>query len=126
MSYELSRARHEAVQIRRTRRAGGAFVQSQNILLAEEAEAAAKKNVHIILPPPKIVPLRDVFANAMLEKTFSHHRHSTKEPAANAGAHFVLPPPKAEPLHEVLADVMLENNSVHPWRGPADLHADAR
>jgi protein TonB len=100
-------------------------VQSQNILLAKEAEPAAKKNVHIILPPPKIVPLHDVFADAMLEKTFSHHRHSTKEPAANAGAHFILPPPKAEQLHEVLAEVMLENNSAHHWRGPANLAADA-
>ena len=95
-------------------------MQSQNILLAKEAEPAAKKNVHIILPPPKIVPLHDVFADAMLEKTFSHHRHSTKEPAANAGAHFILPPPKVEPLHELFAEAMLENTSTHQRRGAFD------
>jgi protein TonB len=98
-------------------------VQSQNILLAEEAEPAAKKNVHIILPPPKIVPLHDVFAEAMLEKTFSHQRHSTTEPAANAGAHFILPPPKVEPLHELFAEAMLEDTSTHQRRSAFDWFA---
>lgn len=92
-------------------------MQDQNILFAEETEPAVKERAHIILPPPKVAPLHEVFADAMLEDTFAHHRLGTAETAANSGPHIILPPPKVEPLHDVFAEAMLEDTFAHHRRG---------
>jgi len=96
---------------------GGDSVQDQTILFAGETEPAVRKRAHIILPPPRVAPLHEVFADAMLEDTFAHHRRGTVKAAANSGPHIILPPPKVEPLHEVFAEAMLKDTFAHHRRG---------
>jgi len=51
-------------------------VQDQRLLFAGEVESAQTTRRHVVLPPPKVEPLREVFAEAMLEDTSTHRRRS--------------------------------------------------
>jgi len=95
-------------------------MQNQHTLFVGEMEPEAKAKPHIILPPPKVEPLLDVFADAMLESSFEHHRRGAAEPMAKAGPHLILPPPKVQPLHEMFADAMLEDATAHHRRGAVE------
>src|ERR1700693_192279 len=65
-------------------------MQSQHFLFVGEAEPAAKTRAQIVLAPPKVEPLHDVFAEAMLEDTSSHQRRSAFDWVASIGVHFAI------------------------------------
>jgi protein TonB len=65
-------------------------MQSQRILFVGDMDPAAKTRAHIVLGPPRVEPLHDVFAEAMLEDTSSRQRRSPLDWFASIGAHFAL------------------------------------
>lgn len=65
-------------------------MQTQHILFVDGAEAAAEERTHVVLPPPKVEPLHEVFAEAMLEDTSSHQRRSPFDWVAAIGVHFAI------------------------------------
>jgi periplasmic protein TonB len=65
-------------------------MQIQHFLFIGDTEPAAKARAHIILAPPKVEPLRDVFVEAMLEDTSSRQRHSAFDWVASIGIHFTI------------------------------------
>jgi protein TonB len=65
-------------------------MKSQHFLFVGEAEPAANAVAHIVLAPPKVEPLHDVFAEAMLEDTSSHQRRSAFDWVASIGVHFAI------------------------------------
>lgn len=48
----------------------------QHFLFLDEAEQTAQPRQHMVLPPPKVEPLHEVFAEAMLEESSTHQRRS--------------------------------------------------
>jgi periplasmic protein TonB len=65
-------------------------LQYQNILFVVETEPVAKARAHIVLAPPRVEPLHEVFAEAMLEDTSSHQRRSALDWFASIGVHFAI------------------------------------
>ena len=65
-------------------------MQSQHFLFVGETEPPAMARAHIVLAPTKIEPLRDVFAEAMLEDTSSHQRRNAFDWVASIGIHFTI------------------------------------
>jgi protein TonB len=65
-------------------------MQTQNFLFTEEMEPAANASAHIVLPPPKIEPVHEVFEEAMLEDTSAHQRRSPLDWVAAIGVHFAI------------------------------------
>src|SRR5579864_6933007 len=65
-------------------------MQSHHFLYVGETEPAATPRTHIVLAPPKVEPLHDVFAEAMLEDTSSHQRRSVFDWIASVGVHFAI------------------------------------
>jgi TonB family protein len=65
-------------------------MQSHHFLFVGETEPAATPRTHIVLAPPKVEPLHDVFAEAMLEDTSSHQRRSAFDWVASIGIHFAI------------------------------------
>jgi protein TonB len=51
-------------------------VNNQQTLFLEGTHTASKAGQHMVLPPPKGTPARDVFAEAILEKSSAHQRRS--------------------------------------------------
>ncbi len=51
-------------------------MQNQHILFAGEVQPKVHERPHIVLSPPKIEPLHEVFAEAMLEESSGHQRRS--------------------------------------------------
>jgi protein TonB len=70
--------------------AEGDSVQNQPVLFTWEMAPAAKTRQHIVLAPPKVEPLHDVFAEAMLEDTSTHQRRSALDWVASMGVHFAI------------------------------------
>jgi protein TonB len=68
----------------------GKVMQTQNFLFVKDAEPAARQEAHVVLPPPKVEPLHEVFAEAMLEDTSSHQRRSPFDWVAAIGVHFAV------------------------------------
>jgi periplasmic protein TonB len=62
-------------------------MQEQHILFAA-AEPKVEQRAHIVLAPPAIAPLHEVFAEAMLEDTSAHQRRSPFDWIAAIGVHF--------------------------------------
>lgn len=62
----------------------------QHFLFIGEADLAAKARTHIVLAPPKAMPLHEVFAEAMLEDTSAHQHRSPFEWIASIGVHFAV------------------------------------
>jgi protein TonB len=69
---------------------GGDSVENQHVLFVGETEPAAKASAHVILVPPKVAPLHEVFAEAILEDTSSHQRRSALDLVASIGVHFAI------------------------------------
>jgi protein TonB len=65
-------------------------MQSNHLLFLEDAEPAVRPKIHLVLAPPKIQPLHEVFAEAMLEDTSAHQRRSTFDWIASIGVHFAV------------------------------------
>jgi periplasmic protein TonB len=63
-------------------------MKNQHILSIGQTAAGAGR--HIVLSPPRIEPLHDVFAEAMLEDTSSHQRRSALDWVASIGVHFAI------------------------------------
>jgi protein TonB len=53
-------------------------------------QASAKQKQHIVLPPPQIEPLHDVFAETMLEKSSVRQRRSPLDWAVSLTVHVVV------------------------------------
>lgn len=67
---------------------GGDLMHDPHILLVDAAKPATEKRTHIVLAPPKVAPLHEVFAEAMLEDTSAHQRRSPFDWIASIGVHF--------------------------------------
>ena len=65
-------------------------MQSKHFLFVGETEPAPKTRANIVFAPPKVEPLHDVFAEAMLEDTSSHQRRNAFDWAASVGIHFAI------------------------------------
>ena len=65
-------------------------MQAQHLLFIGETDPAAKARAHVVLMPPKVEPLHEVFAEAMLEDTFTHQRRSALDWVASFGVHVAL------------------------------------
>lgn len=63
---------------------------SQQLLLVADVEPAVEAKAHIILPPPKVAQLHEVFAETMLEDTSAHQRRSPLDWLVSIGVHFAV------------------------------------
>jgi protein TonB len=63
---------------------------TQHILFDGDACATAKGRGHIVLAPPRVAPLHDVFTEAILEDTSSHRHRSPLDWVASIGMHFAV------------------------------------
>src|SRR5579862_1039337 len=64
-------------------------MQEQHILFVG-AEHVTEKRAHVVLAPPVVAPLHEVFAEAMLEDTSAHQRRSPFDWIASIGVHFAV------------------------------------
>jgi periplasmic protein TonB len=69
---------------------GGDSVHNQHILFVEAAEPAAQSKRHLILPPPSVEPLHEVFADAMLEESFARQRRSPLDWVVSMAVHVAV------------------------------------
>ena len=65
-------------------------MQNQHMLFIADPRSAAQGRPHIVLAPPRIEPLHEVFAEAMLEDTSLHQSRSALEWVASVGVHFAI------------------------------------
>jgi protein TonB len=65
-------------------------MHSQHVLFIGELESPARNTAHVHLAPPRVEPLHDVFADALLEDTFTHQRRSPLDWIASIGVHFAV------------------------------------
>jgi protein TonB len=65
-------------------------VRRQHFLFVEDTEPAAKAGAHIILPPPKVEPKYDVFAEAMLEDNPAHQLRSGLDWVVSLAVHAAI------------------------------------
>lgn len=63
---------------------------NEHILFVGEPGPAARARVHIVLVPPKVAPLHEVFAEAILDDTSAHQRRSALDWVAAVGVHFAI------------------------------------
>jgi periplasmic protein TonB len=62
-------------------------MQNRHNLFLQETQGASKTEQPVILPPPKMGAVRDVFAEAILEESSSHQRRSPLDWALSFGIH---------------------------------------
>ena len=65
-------------------------MQDQRILILDEVQQAMKTKKQIVLAPPAVEPLHEVFAEAMLEDTSTHQRRSPLDWVVSIGVHFAI------------------------------------
>jgi periplasmic protein TonB len=65
-------------------------MQNQHVFFLGESQAAGREKQHVILPPPKVKPVRDVFALAVLEESSAHKRHRAFDWIVAIGVHGVI------------------------------------
>jgi periplasmic protein TonB len=63
---------------------------TQHVLFVGDAETAADGRAHIVLAPPRVEPLHDVFSEAILEDTSSHRHRSPLDWVMSIGVHFAI------------------------------------
>lgn len=63
---------------------------NRHFLILDEAQPSGLTRPHIVLPPPKMEPLHDVFAEAMLEDTSTHQRRSPFDWVASLTVHVAI------------------------------------
>ena len=68
----------------------GILMQSEHFLFVGDSEPIVKARAHVVLPPPKVEPLHEVFAEAMLEDTTTHQVRSVFDWVAAIGVHFAI------------------------------------
>lgn len=62
----------------------------QHFLILDEVQPSGLARPHVVLPPPKMEPLHDVFAEAMLEDTSTHQRRSPFDWVASLTVHVAI------------------------------------
>jgi periplasmic protein TonB len=65
-------------------------MQTQHFLSVGGIDTGRVARAHIVLAPPTIEPLHDVFAEAMLEDTSTHQHRSPLDWVASIGVHFAI------------------------------------
>jgi hypothetical protein len=65
-------------------------MRSHHLLFLAETQPMNSPRTHIVLAPSKLEPLREVFAEAMLEDTSTHQRRSAFDWVASTGVHFAI------------------------------------
>ena len=65
-------------------------MQNQNILFLEGAGGTAQPKQHLILPSPRVEPLHEVFAEAILEEASTHQRRSPLDWAVSLAVHVAI------------------------------------
>jgi protein TonB len=65
-------------------------MQTQHFLLVGDIDPAGKSKAHVVLAPPRVEPLHDVFSEAMLEDTSAHQHRSPLDWIASIGVHFAI------------------------------------
>jgi len=62
----------------------------QKMSFLSEAESVASHHRGVVLPPPKVAPSHEVFAEAMLDQTSAHQRRSPFDWAVSVTVHAVI------------------------------------
>ena len=65
-------------------------MRSHQLLFLAETQPMISPRTHILLAPPKLEPLDEVFAEAMLEDTSTHKRRGAFDWVASIGVHFAI------------------------------------
>ena len=65
-------------------------MRSHHLLFLAETQPMISPGTHILLAPPKLEPLHEVFAEAMLEDTSTHQRRGAFGRVASIGVHFAI------------------------------------
>jgi len=68
---------------------GGDAVQ-EHILILDEARPATQQKRHVVLPPPTVEPMHDVFAEAMLEESSTRQRRSPLDWLVSLAVHVAV------------------------------------
>jgi len=63
---------------------------TQRVLFVGDTDTLVKGRAHIVLAPPKVEPVHEVFAEAMLEDTSTHQHRSPLDWVAAMGVHFAI------------------------------------
>jgi len=69
---------------------GGGAVYSQHVLFLDEMVPPAQRKQQLILPPPKVELLHEVFAEAMLEESSAHQRRNPLDWAVSVAVHVAV------------------------------------
>jgi len=62
-------------------------MHNQHVFFLGETQAAGREKRHVILPPPKVEPARDIFAVAVLEESSAYQRRSALDWIVSIGVH---------------------------------------
>lgn len=65
-------------------------MSNQHILFLDQAEQTAQPKQYLVLPPPQVEPLHEVFAEAMLEESSTHQRRSPLDWAVSLFVHVAI------------------------------------
>jgi protein TonB len=65
-------------------------MHNQHVFLLGETQAADRNRQRVFLPPPKVEPARDLFAEAMLEESSSHQQRSPLDWAISIAVHAAI------------------------------------
>jgi TonB family protein len=65
-------------------------MQTRHVLFVGDADQAAGARAHIILPPPKVASLHELFAETILEDTSTYQRRSALDWLVSVGIHFLI------------------------------------
>lgn len=65
-------------------------MHNQHVFLLGETQASGQEKQHLILPPPKVDPARDVFPVAVLEEFSGHNRGSALDWIVAIGVHGMI------------------------------------
>jgi len=63
---------------------------NEHILFVGDTDTPVSRSAHIVLTPPKVGPVHDVFTEAMLEDTSAHQHRSPLDWVAAIGVHFAI------------------------------------
>lgn len=62
----------------------------EHILILDEAQSATQQQRHVVLPPPSVEPMHDVFAEAMLEESSTRQRRSPLDWVVSLAVHVAV------------------------------------
>jgi len=65
-------------------------MHTQHVLFLEETQSSSREQQHVILPPPKVGPIQDVFAEAMLDESPGHRHRNPLDWAVSLALHLAI------------------------------------